>query len=103
MGIKLWEYPVELHHIGSSGNPEVKGAQREASEDHDITPHLPPGPSLIRPVVEAGTFQGQGVVTPHLFDVDQGALSLAEHQVLKGGKGEEFILGEHGFRAGSTR
>jgi hypothetical protein len=38
---------------------------------------------------------GETIFRPRLLDVDEGALALAKQQMLKRGKRNEFVFGEH--------
>ncbi len=50
-------------------------------------------------LVKMPAFDGQSVLGPEALDVDQGALPLAEEQVLEGGDRQEVVFSEASIRS----
>lgn len=84
---------MELHRVRPAGEAEAEAAERQSAGGAEVAPGLLPGP--VHPLVELPPGEGRRALHPHLLQVDQGALPLAEHQVLQGRKRQQVVLGEH--------
>ncbi len=51
--------------------------------------------ALMHALVQNAPFRRQAVLVPHLLDVDQRTLPLAEQQVLEPRKGQQLVFGIH--------
>jgi len=73
---------VKFHHVRHADQPQAKGADAQAAHDT----YVPYGFRRIamHALVHHVSLYGQPILCPEPFDVDQGSLALAEHQVLQG-------------------
>ena len=82
---------MELHHVGLSGQPQGKGSDRHRKFGPDP---LPCFMALdVNPVVHDSAFCREPVFGPFPLHMNEGALPLAEQDVLKPGEREQV-----GFR-----
>lgn len=88
---------MKLDDIGDARHPEREGLKVDTSTNEDITSALSPWRLFMYPVMKVATLEGERVVSPHLLDVDERALSLAEHQMLQRRKREKIIFVERLF------
>jgi hypothetical protein len=88
---------MEFHDVALSGNPEGERAHRQTAPD----PHA--SFALIRPfvglVVKNLSLGSEFIFRPHLFQVDQAALTRAIQPMLERGKREELVVRENCFSA----
>jgi hypothetical protein len=66
--------------------------ERKPANYHDISTNLLPWKPVIHPPMKVGTFQGQGIIPPQPFQIDQRRLSFAEDKVLQCGHGKKIII-----------
>ena len=92
----LWEgntaalHAMELHDIGNTAQAEGKRVEPQAADNPQVTSRF------IRDLMDAfmqePAFRCETVLGPGVLEVDEGALPLAEKQVLKGREWEEVGL-----------
>lgn len=82
---------AKLNHVGLASQPEAEGVQTEAAGDSEARPAFRPG--VVRLLMQFAAFGGEAVLRPHLLDMNQGPLALAEHEVLEAGEGQEVVFG----------
>jgi hypothetical protein len=75
---------MKLHHIGLSTQSEPRTAQTQTATDHNIWPSL--RVTLKDPLMQNATLSRKPVLRPHLLDVDERPLPLAELHVLQARK-----------------
>ena len=85
--------PPELDHIGPSRQAQLRRAQREASQDDQVFPRLVV--ACVSSPVHASPLHRQAIVQPNLLLMDEGALTLAEQEMLEGAERDEFVVRVH--------
>jgi hypothetical protein len=82
---------VELDHVCYSVQPQDQGPQSQTAHYPQIAARLIS--RLMDALVQGTPLGRQPVLLPHPFKMDQGALPLAEEQVLQGGEREKVGFG----------
>src|ERR1700732_903412 len=85
-----WGKPMELDEIGLPAEAQPKAVKAKAAGDLEARARLRfPG---IGPFVQVPALDCERILDPHLLEMDQGALPLAEQQVLERRERQQVVF-----------
>ena len=76
-------HPMKFHNIGNSRQSEPQRPERKPARNPNIPARLSPVAGLMHLVVQVLALNRKRIIRPHIFNMDQRTLPLAEHKVLK--------------------
>jgi hypothetical protein len=84
--------PMKFHNIGDSRQPKPQRPERKSARNPDIPARFGPVASLMHLAMQVLALNRKRIVRPHIFNMDQRTLPLAEYKVLKPGKLKQILF-----------
>jgi hypothetical protein len=76
-------HTMKFHNISDSRQPEPQRPERKPACNPDITARLRPVASFMHLVMQVLALNRKRIISPHVLNMDQRTLPLAEYEVLK--------------------